>query len=135
VLFVSGIDGFCHRYKVLHRAAQVKAHGGDATVRHFADPRIGEELERHDVLFLYRVPTTPAVRTTQERARALGIPVFGAIDDLIFADDPDFPPALDHLPEDERTLWRAGGRRYRATLEGCDAVVAPTEPLRDVAAS
>lgn len=129
VLFVSGIDGFCHRYQVLHRAAQVRSLGGTATVRHFADPRVAGELAAHDVVFLYRVPATAAVGSLQERARARAVPVLGAIDDLIFVDHPDWLPDLDGLDPAEREQWRAGVRRYRATLERCDAFVAPTEPL------
>lgn len=129
VLFVSGIDGFCHRYQVLHRAAQLVALGASATVRHFADPRLPHELAAHDVLFAYRVPETAAFRALLERAADLGIPRIAAIDDLIFIDDPRALPLLDDLSADERSRWRDGVRRYRATIAACDAFVAPTEPL------
>lgn len=133
VLFVSGIDGFCHRYQVLHRAAQLASCGGQATIRHFADPRLVDDVAASDLVFLYRVPATEHVRSLLDRARERGVPSIGAIDDLIFVDDPALLPPLDHLPPGERALWRRGVRRYRATLAACDAVVAPTEPLIEAA--
>ena len=133
VLFVSGIDGFCHRYQVLHRAAQLAALGATATVRHFADPRLPDELAAHDLLFLYRVPETARVRTILAAAGDLGIPRIASIDDLVFVDDPRCLPDLEHLTAAERDEWRAGVRRYRATIARCDAFVAPTEPLVRIA--
>jgi len=129
VLFVSGIDGFCHRYQVLHRVAQLVVLGARATVRHFTDPRLHDDVATHDLLFLYRVPETDAVRASLAQAGDLGLPRIAAIDDLIFVDDPAHLPSLDHLDAGERHLWRAGVRRYRATIERCDAFLAPTEPL------
>src|SRR5689334_7176249 len=108
VLFISGIDGFCHRYQVLHRAAQLAALGATATVRHFADPRLLAEVAAHEVLFLYRVPETAAVRRLLERAVDLGVPRIAAIDDLIFIDEARSLQALDALSEAERAEWRAG---------------------------
>jgi hypothetical protein len=133
VLFVSGIDGFCHRYEVLHRAEQLAGQGIESTVRHFTDPRLLDEAAAHDLLFLYRVPETRHVGEVIARARARGRPVVGSIDDLIFSEDPDCRPPLDHLEPVERELWLEGVRRYRATLARCDAFVAPTEPLLEEA--
>lgn len=133
VLFVSGIDGFCHRYQVLHRAAQLVALGATTTIRHFADPRLAADLETHDLLFLYRVPETLGTRRLLDAAADLGVPRIGAIDDLIFVDDPRCLPDLEHLTVAQRDEWRAGVRRYRATLARCDAFLAPTEPLVRIA--
>lgn len=133
VLFVSGIDGFCHRYQVLHRAAQLASCGAQATIRHFADPRLLDDVAASDLLFLYRVPATEHVRSLLTRSRERGVASIGAIDDLIFVDDPALLPPLDHLPPGEHELWRRGVRRYGATLAACDAFVAPTEPLVEAA--
>ena len=111
VLFVSGIDGFCHRYQVLPRAAQLAALGATATVRHFADPRLPDELAAHDLLFLYRVPETARVRTILAASGDLGIPRIASIDDLVFVDDPRCLPDLEHLTAAERDEWRARVRR------------------------
>jgi len=135
VLFVSGIDGACHRYQVLHRARQVQLGGGEATVRSFVDPDLPAGLEAHDALFFYRVPWNDRTRALVERARDADRIVIGAIDDLIFDPAPELLPPLDHLPAAERALWIEGVERYRATLEACDAVIAPTAPLVEHARS
>lgn len=133
VLFASGIDGFCHRYAVLHRVEQVRRAGGDATVLSFLDPRLESEVGGHDVLFLYRVPETRAVAHAIDRARAAGLAVVGAIDDLVFVDDPALFPDVAAGPAAARGPWFEGLRRYRATLERCDAVVVSTDALLDEA--
>lgn len=129
VLFLSGIDGPCHRYQVLHRAAQLRRLGIHTRVCSFRDPRIHREAASHDLLFLYRVPVTAGVLQAIDRARSRGARVIGAIDDLIFSPDEGALPALEHLEPAEQALWRRGVERYRATLALCDAFVAPTEPL------
>lgn len=133
VLFVSGIDGFCHRYEVLHRAEQNAACGGTSRVRSFVDPRLPEDLRWADALFLYRVPFTREIGTLLDDARRRDLRRLGSIDDLVFVDDADARPSLDHLAPAERALWLQGVARYRATLERCDHFVAPTAPLREEA--
>ena len=56
VLFASGIDGFCHRYGVLHWAEQLATQGIASTAWAHTDPRLAADLATHDVLVLYRVP-------------------------------------------------------------------------------
>ncbi len=134
VLFVSGIDGFCHRYEVLHRAEQHLAGGGQSRVRSFLDPRLGADLEWAEALFVYRTPITHEIAGLLTRARAAGITILGSIDDLIFVSEPEALPSMAHLSARARHQWREGVRRYRATLEQCDLFVAPSEPLRNEAA-
>lgn len=133
VLFVSGIDGFCHRYEVLHRSEQNAACGGQSRVRSFVDPRLPDDLRWADAIFLYRVPFSREIGTLLERARGAGLPLIGSIDDLVFIEDADAQPPLDHLGDRERALWHEGLRRYRATLERCDHFAGPTTPLCDEA--
>jgi hypothetical protein len=62
--------------------------------------------------------------------RARGAPVLFDVDDLIF--DPDVAseiPALEILPPEEAALWMEGVRRYRTTMEACDAFVGTTPAL------
>jgi len=54
VLLASGIDGFCHRYAVLHWAEQLALQGIGATVRAHRDPRLAADVATHDLLLLYR---------------------------------------------------------------------------------
>src|SRR5258706_10612919 len=84
VLFASGIDGFCHRYAVLHWAEQLATQAIASTVRAHSDPRLAADLATHDVLVLYRVPDGAWVRHLLAHARALGVATVFAVDDLIF---------------------------------------------------
>lgn len=135
VLFASGIDGPCHRYQVLRRAAQLRRSGAAVLVRSYRDPRLESEAPAHDLLLLYRVPATVGVLRAIDRVRAAGGRIVGSIDDLIFSPDESALPPLDHLPAAEQALWRRGVERYRATLAACDAFLGPTEPLVAEAAS
>jgi Glycosyl transferases group 1 len=133
VLFLSGIDGFCHRYEVLHRAAQLRTCGIASTIRAFTDPRTLRDSERADALFVYRSPLTALVREVIARVRRAGRLVLGSVDDLVFRREPDaLPPGRPWEPGEE-ALWLEGVARYRATLDLCDAFVAPTEPLLEEA--
>ena len=132
VLFASGIDGFCHRYAVLHWAEQLATQDVASTARAHTDPRLAADLAVHDVLVLYRVPDGAWIRHLLARARALGRPTVFAVDDLII--DPALvdPPPVRRMDADERRLWQHGVERYRRTLLACDAFLATTEPLARV---
>ncbi len=80
VLFASGIDGFCHRYAVLHWAEQLATQAIASTVRAHTDPRLAADLATHDVLVLYRVPDGAWVRHLLAHARALGVATVFAVD-------------------------------------------------------
>jgi glycosyltransferase involved in cell wall biosynthesis len=132
LLFISGIDGFCHRYEVLHRAEQAELAGHATVIRSFRDPRVLEDLDSADALFVYRTPRTRLVTELLLRARREGRVILGSVDDLIFVDDPDaLPPFL--LDAEARATWLDGARRYRETLDLCHVYIAPSEPLAEVA--
>lgn len=129
-LFVSGIDGFCHRYGVLHRAHSVASAGYAVEIRHFLDPRLPAELEQAALVFLYRVPATPRLRALLPQLRARGGRLIGLVDDLIFIDDVECLPAgLGAGPQ--RVRWLEGARRYRIVLDLCDTVLAATRVLQE----
>ncbi|MBI3767413.1 MAG: glycosyltransferase family 4 protein [Deltaproteobacteria bacterium] len=129
VLFASGIDGFCHRYGVLHWAEELAAQDVASTTRAHSDPRLAADLAVHDVLVLYRVPDGAWVRHLLARARALGRATVFAADDLIFDPALTDPPPVRRMDAAERRLWRDGVERYHRTLLACDAVLATSEPL------
>jgi glycosyltransferase involved in cell wall biosynthesis len=132
VLFASGIDGFCHRYGVLHWAEQLATQGITSTAWAHTDPRLATALATHDVLVLYRVPDAPWIRHLLARATALGRPTVFAVDDLIVVPELTDVPALRGRSDAEHRLWHDGVRRYRRTLEACDAFLATTEPIAAV---
>ncbi len=135
VLFASGIDGFCHRYAVLHSAEQLATQGIGSTVRAHTDPRLDGDVATHDVLVLYRVPDGAFVRHVLARARALGRPSVFAVDDLIFDPSLADPPPIRGRADAERRLWHDGVARYRRTLDACDAFLATSAPLVAAAAA
>lgn len=130
VLFASGIDGFCHRYAVLHWAEQLATQDVASTVRAHTDPRLAWDLATHDVLVLYRVPDGAFVRHILAQARTLGRPAVFAVDDLIVDPALTDPPPIRGRDADERRLWHDGVARYRRTLEACDAFLATSAPLQ-----
>ncbi len=136
VLFVAGIEGAPLRYRARLPAEGLALLGVHADVRHYRDPEILALSARADVVVLYRVPATRQVRDFVEDVHARGTPVLFDVDDLIF--DPDLEdeiPALEILEGAERDLWLQGVRRYRTTMELCDAFVGSTPQLCDHAAA
>ncbi|MGH7894245.1 MAG: hypothetical protein ACREQL_06220, partial [Candidatus Binatia bacterium] len=105
VLFASGIDGFCHRYAVLHWAEQLATQGIGSTARAHTDPRLAADLASHDVLMLYRVPDSSWVRHLLVGARARGVATVFAIDDLIIDPTLTDAPSLGRLDADARRSW------------------------------
>ncbi|MEO6029604.1 MAG: glycosyltransferase [Candidatus Binatia bacterium] len=132
VLFASGIDGFCHRYNVLHWGEQLATQGIASTAFAHTDPRLAAALLSHDVLVLYRVPDGAWVRHLLARAAGLGRPTVFAVDDLIVDPTLTNVPLLRTRSADEQREWHAGVARYRRTLEACDAFLATTSPIAAV---
>ena len=130
VLFLVGIEGAPLRYRARLPAEGLALHGVSAEVRHYRDPELPALAESADAVVSYRVPATTQVLDLLTACRRRGTPVLCDLDDLIF--DPDLAaeiPALAILPPDEAELWLEGVRRYRTTLEACDAFVGSTAEL------
>jgi glycosyltransferase involved in cell wall biosynthesis len=130
VLFVCGIEGAPLRYRARLPAEALAMLGITSDVRHYRDPDLGELAAKADAVVMYRVPATMQVLGLIEDVRRRRAPVFFDVDDLIF--DPDMAaeiPALQILPPDEAALWLEGVRRYRTTMEACDAYIGSTPAL------
>jgi len=130
VLFVVGIDGAPLRYRTHLPAEALASLGVHSDVRHYLHPDVERLSEDADVVVFYRVPATLQVLDLIHRLRRLTKPVVFDVDDLVF--DPDLPeeiPSLRHLPEEEVSLYWQGVRRYRTTMEQCDAFIGSTELL------
>lgn len=128
VLFLTGIDGAPYRYRVEHLVEQLGLLGVSTTSRHYAHEDALQLAAEHEVVIFYRVPWGEYVEKVLARVRAAGaLPVF-SVDDLIF--DVDVPaPALKILPPEEARAWLDGIRRYRKTLDACDAFLGTTTSL------
>jgi glycosyltransferase involved in cell wall biosynthesis len=130
VLFIVGIQGAPLRYRAQLPAEAIGLLGARSTVRHYRDPDLADVAAGATHIVVYRVPATPHVLDLIAERRAAGVPVAFDVDDLIF--DPDIAaeiPALQLLPPDEAALWLEGVRRYRTTMEACDAYIGSTARL------
>lgn len=132
VLFIVGIDGAPLRYRARFPAEALEFLGVDSWIRHYRSPDAVALSLMADVVVVYRVPATRQVLGLIKATRDRGAPVFFDIDDLIF--DPEVAetlPAVQAMPGGERDHWLQGVRRYRTTLEACDAFIGTTEMLVD----
>lgn len=131
VVFLAGIEGAPLRYRARLPAEALGLLNVASEVRHYLDPALPGLCANADVVVAYRVPATVQVLDLLAACRDRGTPVLCDFDDLIF--DPELGaeiPALSLLPPDEAALWLEGVRRYRTTMEACDAFIASTEMLR-----
>ncbi len=130
VLFVVGIEGAPLRYRARLPAEALALVGVASDVRHYRHPDVSALAAGADAVVVYRVPATVEVLGLIASVRERGVPVLFDVDDLIF--DPDVAaeiPALEILPAAEAELWMEGVRRYRTTIEACDAFVGSTPAL------
>ena len=130
VVFAVGIDGAPLRYRARLPAEGLALQGVHTDVVHYRDPALPALAAAADAVVLYRVPATPQVLALAQavRERPEPVPLLFDVDDLIF--DPSVRAevrGIAHLPPDEVELWWQGVRRYRTTLEQCDAYVGSTE--------
>jgi len=127
-LFVSGIDGFCHRYAVLHRASHLRSCGWQVSVLPYQHCGLLDAAGRADLLFFYRVPANARVLRVLQEAALAGRRRIGLVDDLIFRREQDQIPSF-VLGEQARALWQEGADRYAEVLHACDEVLAGSEEL------
>ncbi len=132
VLFVAGIDGAPLRYRGHHPAEALALLGIHCDVIHYRNPRLLELAFRADAVVFYRVPATDEILAQLNKLRITGVTTLFGIDDLIF--DPKIVkdiPSLAVLGREEIELWEQGVRRYRTTLENCDALITSTSKIAD----
>ena len=123
----------CTHYRV-EQKAEAFALAGVPLIRHAMEDveRFLAALPGARAAIFYRVPATPAIMRAILTARAMGVPTWYEIDDLLF--DPDAYPGPyagfggEISPEDYRGL-QAGVPLFRAALSLCDRAIASTTPL------
>lgn len=136
VLFIVGIQGAPLRYRARLPAEGLALLGVRSDVRYYRDPDLPALAAKADAVVVYRVPATVQVLRLLDDIRAAGTPLFFDVDDLIF--DPDLRdeiPALKILEGEDAELWLEGVRRYRTTMEACDAFIGSTAALVEHAQS
>jgi glycosyltransferase involved in cell wall biosynthesis len=134
MLILCGIEGAPLRYRAFHLAQAHRALGGRASCLHYRDPAAIEEIRRHPLVVMYRVPWSDYVRDCIQAARDAGATVVFSVDDLIF--DPtlrDRIPAIKILPPAEAELWMEGVQRYSVMTQVCPLFIGSTPALVEAA--
>jgi glycosyltransferase involved in cell wall biosynthesis len=133
VLIVAGIDGAPLRYRAHFVKEALAAVGVGADLHMYRDVQVPRKARAADAVVFYRVPATEQILDLIEliRDRPEPVPILFDIDDLIF--DPslrgELDPVLTKLPGMDLDLYWQGIRRYRTTLEACDAYIGSTPML------
>jgi glycosyltransferase involved in cell wall biosynthesis len=123
-------------YRCVHLREQLQSLGHHAdVVEWFDEARIdASQAFRYDVLVLYRLAMCPPLGRLIDQARALNKPIIFDTDDLIFEPELiEWHRGVRNLTESEQTLYAEGVQRYLATLQACDAAIAPTPLLVEFA--
>jgi glycosyltransferase involved in cell wall biosynthesis len=121
----------CRRYRVDQKSELLKLQGYASTILNWHDADECESaLATHSIVIFYRVPAAPSIIRCIEKAKALRLPTFWEVDDLIF--DPNAYMANSSLkvltPEIQRSVL-SGIPSYRTALLACDAAIASTGVL------
>lgn len=139
VLLMAGIDGAPLRYRARLAQEALAELGVRMEVRPYRDADALSLARTADAVVLYRVPATDQVLDLIDmvRRRPEPVPVLFDVDDLIFDPEvePEIQPVLAHLPQSAREEYWRGVRRYRTTLEACDAYIGSTALLCDQVAA
>ena len=130
LLMISGSDRDMERYRCYHTQEQLQLCGIHCEVHHVTDAALPHLMPEYDLLILHRVPHSEFIQGIVKTAHSQGQFVLFDIDDLVF--DPEVAKSIDayrSMDQDEQALYMDGVRRYRRTLEICDAALVTTEHL------
>jgi glycosyltransferase involved in cell wall biosynthesis len=121
----------CRRYRVEQKCELLSLLGYTSTVLNWHDAAECEAaLPAYSMVIFYRVPAVESVLQCIAKAKALGLPTFWEVDDLIF--DPNAYMANSSLkavtPEIQRAVL-TGVPNYRAAMLACDEAIASTQAL------
>ncbi|MDO4183414.1 MAG: glycosyltransferase, partial [Coriobacteriia bacterium] len=133
VLFINGCDAPApKRYRVEHQVEQLKLWNISVSEVHYAAGLHETDVDRAQVVVVYRCPITPVVEGAIKRARSQGKTVFFDTDDLVIDTAyTDMLPLLDDLSPEERDIFNDGVQRTGETLALCDKAITTTAALRE----
>ncbi len=121
----------CRKYRVDQKRELLKILGFSSTVLDWRDlDACNSALSTHAAVIFYRTPGTDGVLQCVRSAKALGLPTYWEVDDLIF--DPNeymLNANLRTLSADLKRSVLSGVPLYRQGLLACDAAIASTEAL------
>jgi len=139
VLLATGIGSAPLRYRGQLPAEALASVGIHLDVHHYRDVNVPTKARTADAVVLYRVPATEQILdvVTMVRARPEPVPVLYDIDDLVFEPEltAELNPILERVEGLDLDLYWQGVRRYRTTLEACDAYIGSTRLLCDTVES
>jgi glycosyltransferase involved in cell wall biosynthesis len=123
----------CKKYRVDQKRDMINALGWDCSTVAWQDTdRVLSLLQTHSVVIFYRVPAFPDVLRCIEEAKALGLPHYFELDDLIFdLDDYAANPNLLGLDATAAKGLFDGAVLYQQALERCRNVIASTPYLAE----
>ncbi|MBE9215519.1 glycosyltransferase [Plectonema cf. radiosum LEGE 06105] len=128
--FISGCPGDAYRYRC-HNQAEILEYLGYSVDIYLPNQFLYEQLlKNYQVIIAHRVPYTKDFEQFVNRATKLNKIVIFDTDDLVF--DPSKLSQIDaynKMDLKEKQLYEDGVRRYRKTLQLCDAVIVSTDKL------
>ncbi len=130
ILILSGVRGDTRRYRTMHPYQQLGVAHLSRQLSHLTDPKLESQFRNASIVILHRVPMNAQVERMLIGLHARGgLAVYDA-DDLVFdldafewIDSPDFQDPV------RARLYKEDMRRYRHTLDTCDAVTVSTDYL------
>lgn len=123
----------CRKYRVTQKQQMILHLGIDCTVVSWTEfENCRSLLQSHSAVFFYRVPGFPEPLRLIREAKALGLPTFWEVDDLIF-DAAEYAgnSNLSDLNDETRRGVMEGVSLYRAAMLECDYGIASTVGLAD----
>ena len=121
----------CRRYRVDQKCELLRSLGYDTTVLNWHDAAACEAaLATHSLVLFYRIAAVETMVRCIAKAKALGLPTYWEVDDLIF--DPNAYMAnssLKALPAHAQKAVLSGVPDYRDAMLACDEAIASTRTL------
>ena len=133
ILIIDGVENIipqCTRYRVLHKAEQLKQQGYDVKVVNHSSFII-PDAKHADIVIIYRATKSEKLLKLISIMKKLGRKVYYDIDDLVF--DTKYTDQLEYtqsLSKKEKASYDAAVQQYGDMLGRCDAVITSTEHLK-----
>lgn len=130
LLILSGVQGYSRRYRTFHLYEQARLAGLECELSHITDPDIRKKVEQSSVVILHRALFDSQVAWIEKVIHGKGGLFILDLDDLIF--DPEVQNYIyspDFADPIRLSLYKDDIRRYRRTLDLCDAAITSCDYL------
>ncbi len=130
LLVLSGVQGDPRRYRTFHLYEQARLAGLKCELSHVTDPGLRKKVERSAVVILHRAPYDSQIARIEKVIHGKGGLFILDLDDLViepeaikYIHSPDFADPV------RRSVYQEDIRRYRKTLDVCDAAITSSDFL------